>query len=111
MSRFCFCVFWLSGVVVHAGSVVLPDFQTVWSAGLTPPSRSQVLSQTEQIVSLDDRTGLTPGAPIRITVTTSDHFLWVGGFCYDVGRLEVTSTPTLRLLIGESTSFVTSTLY
>jgi hypothetical protein len=94
---------------VSAGTISLPDFGTTWKGNGT--YQSHVESMNQWTVNLDDRSGLTPGAPIKITVTTSDQFLWLGSFRLSDGPLSFTTKASLGLIVGEDSGSVTSTLF
>ncbi len=51
-----------------------------------------------------NRTGLTPGRPIQITVTGASNVLWVGGFRYGAGPLQIDIKAKLTALVGSEFS-------
>lgn len=91
-----------------AGIISLPDFSTKWNGG--GERQSHVASSDQWSASLDDRSGLTAGAPIRITVTTADQFMWLGSFDLQNGELTITNEATLAILLGGQTVSVKSLL-
>jgi hypothetical protein len=93
----------------QAATLVLPNLITSVDAHAAP--QASLASTDVWTVNLNDRTGLTPGSPIKITVTTGEHFLWLLSFRYAAGNLELTSTPTLSLIIGSETAAVSNVLY
>ncbi len=103
------CCFFSSFLLAtsHAATIILPEMTTtatVPSAGLPV-----VTSQKSWTVNLSDRTGLTPGLPISIVVTTSAQFLWLLAFNYDTGALVLANAPTLNLPIGAASTTVSGT--
>lgn len=92
-----------------AETISLPDFGTNWKGNGT--YQSHVESMNQWTVNLDDRSGLTPGAPIKITVTTSDQFLWLGSFRLSDGPLSFTTKASLGLIVGGDSGSVTSTFF
>ena len=94
------------------GSVVLlPEIRTTGTGPAVAPRLTNITSQTERVVNLDNRTDLTPGVPVKVTVVFDAHFIWSNTFKYDAGRLELSSTVVLRLMIGAETSETGSTFY
>lgn len=94
---------------IAAGSVVLlPEISTSWEASQIPPRLASIFTETETTVNLDSRADLIPGLPVRITIVSDANFIWGGTFCYDAGRLEISSTASLRLIVGTETNLTSS---
>lgn len=88
---------------------LLPAPATIWTAPQAPYP-SHVVSESETVVSLDERSGLSPGLPIRITLAGGENFLWLIGFCSSEGFLEFSSHATVRLMIGLYSAQAASTI-
>lgn len=88
----------------------MPELGTSWEMGVNP-GQPQAMSPDDYIIDLDDRAGLTPGLPIRITVSSPDSFLWLGGFHIDGGLTTISSDVNLSHLLGGETSAVSATLF
>ena len=103
-------IFFLVTVIPSfGGTVTLPVFGTDWSKD-DDPGQSQVTSNDDFTVNLDDRAGLIAGLPIQITVSSPDQFLWVGGFHLDGGFTAISSTAKLSLLLGGESAEVSADL-
>src|SRR5688572_18533337 len=70
---------------------------TAANGGDRPTSLSSLGTHT---ANLDDRTGLTPGAPILLTLLAETPALWTGGFGYQPGELRVDIAATLKMFAG-----------
>jgi len=85
-----------------AASFILADLST---AAVLPGSTA--VSQSQVSRNLNNRTGLTPGAPILITVRSTDPFAWAGSLNYNPGTLTISIAATLSLIIGADTASTT----
>ena len=87
-----------------SGAEVLVTTLTTGGSLLSPGNPANVVSNTLINVPLD-KSSLTPGQPIRITVSGSSEVLWVGGFVYGAGSLEISLKARLSAILGANTAF------
>jgi|GEM_PF-5298108 len=100
----------LSAFSAQAGTIALPTFGTQWDRGANP-GQAQVTSEQIFEIDLDNRSGLTPGMPIQITVSSPDRFLWLGGFHLVAGPTTISSEAKLTLNLGGESQTVTANLF
>ncbi len=93
-------LFVLSSPLIPAAVIQLPNLSTSWAGNGLPPFPTRVVSNTEIPVNLDDRSGLTPGLPVRLTLTPGFQPVWIGGFCVGAGPAGMTVAGYLRLIVG-----------
>jgi hypothetical protein len=104
-STFAFAAALLCSQYAQAASVSLPNLTTSTSG-----NSGSLASQNQWSVDLNDRSGLTPGAPIVITVSTSEHFLWIMSFSYGVGNLSMSNAAALAMTVGTQVAVTSQTL-
>ena len=94
----------------HAGTIILPTFGTEWDRE-SEPGQAKVITETSYEIDLDDRTGLIPNQPIKITISSPDRLLWIGGFHIEGGDTELSINTDLSLMLGGNTSSVSALIY
>ncbi len=81
--------------VARAATVVVAGFQSVHTGN----AAALVSGTGSTTVNLSDTTGLTPGAPIRVTVAASEP-LWTGKLSVGGGPSDLQWDAALKVIIG-----------